>query len=52
MIFRGTDTTAILTEWIMAELVLNPDIQVRVQAELDGVFESVASFESAVAESQ
>jgi cytochrome P450 len=33
----------------MAELVLNPDIQVRVQAELDEVFgESMTSFESAV----
>jgi cytochrome P450 len=37
MIFRGTDTTAILTEWIMAELVLHPEIQAKVHAELDTV---------------
>ncbi|CAK9232646.1 unnamed protein product [Sphagnum troendelagicum] len=37
MIFRGTDTTAILTEWIMAELVLHPEIQAKVHAELDSV---------------
>ena len=34
MIFRGTDTTALLTEWIMAELVLNPDIQSKLHQEL------------------
>ncbi|KAL3693241.1 hypothetical protein R1sor_006892 [Riccia sorocarpa] len=34
MIFRGTDTTAILTEWILAELVLNPDVQSRLRREL------------------
>ena len=52
MIFRGTDTTAILTEWIMAELVLNPHIQLRVQQELDAVFgkgSAITSFESALA---
>jgi cytochrome P450 len=37
MIFRGTDTTAILTEWIMAELVLHPEIQAKLHAELDSV---------------
>jgi cytochrome P450 len=37
MIFRGTDTTAILTEWIMAELVLHPEIQAKAHAELDKV---------------
>eukprot|EP00253_Pinus_taeda_P013361 PITA_13361 len=37
MIFRGTDTTALLTEWAMAELVLNPDAQKKAQAELDAV---------------
>lgn len=48
MIFRGTDTTAILTEWIMAEMVLHPEIQRKVQHELDSVLlgKSVASFES------
>jgi cytochrome P450 len=34
MIFRGTDTTAILTEWVLAELVLNPDVQAKVRHEL------------------
>ncbi|KAA8537991.1 hypothetical protein F0562_027429 [Nyssa sinensis] len=34
MIFRGTDTTALLTEWVMAELVLNPEIQAKLQHEL------------------
>ncbi|XP_038725038.1 cytochrome P450 78A7-like [Tripterygium wilfordii] len=35
MIFRGTDTTALLTEWVMAELVLNSDIQAKLHQELD-----------------
>lgn len=35
MIFRGTDTTALLTEWVIAELVLHPTIQQRLQKELD-----------------
>lgn len=35
MIFRGTDTTALLTEWVMAELVLHPDIQSKLRDELD-----------------
>ncbi|KAG0582062.1 hypothetical protein KC19_3G031100 [Ceratodon purpureus] len=51
MIFRGTDTTAILTEWIMAEMVLHPEIQRKVQHELDSVFgrnvtTCITSFES------
>ncbi|KAJ6733475.1 CYTOCHROME P450 78A7-RELATED [Salix koriyanagi] len=29
MIFRGTDTTALLTEWVMAELVLHPEAVVK-----------------------
>lgn len=37
MIFRGTDTTALLTEWTMAELVLNPEVQKKAQIELDQV---------------
>lgn len=37
MIFRGTDTTALLTEWAMAELVLNPSVQARLRAEIDSV---------------
>lgn len=37
MIFRGTDTVAILIEWILARMVLHPDVQSKVQAELDRV---------------
>lgn len=37
MIFRGTDTTAILTEWILAEMILHPEMQRRLQEELDSV---------------
>jgi cytochrome P450 len=35
MIFRGTDTTALLTEWVMAELVLNQEIQAKLSKELN-----------------
>ncbi|TVU17747.1 hypothetical protein EJB05_33801, partial [Eragrostis curvula] len=37
MIFRGADTVAILLEWVMARMVLHPDIQAKAQAELDAV---------------
>ncbi|CAN6168719.1 unnamed protein product [Urochloa humidicola] len=37
MIFRGTDTVAILMEWVMARMVLHPGIQAKAQAELDAV---------------
>ena len=37
MIFRGTDTTALLTEWVMAELILNPEVQLKLQREIDSV---------------
>ncbi|KAK1289446.1 Cytochrome P450 78A11 [Acorus calamus] len=37
MIFRGTDTTALLTEWAMAELVFNPDVQKKLQKEIESV---------------
>ncbi|KAK3029936.1 hypothetical protein RJ639_038164 [Escallonia herrerae] len=37
MIFRGTDTVAILLEWILAEMVLHPDIQAKAQSEIDNV---------------
>ncbi|XP_008785621.2 cytochrome P450 78A5-like [Phoenix dactylifera] len=37
MIFRGTDTVAILLEWIMARMVLHPDIQAKAQSEIDAV---------------
>lgn len=35
MIFRGTDTTALLTEWVMAELVFNYEVQHKLHHELD-----------------
>lgn len=37
MIFRGTDTTALLTEWAMAELILNKRVQTRLHEEVDVV---------------
>ncbi|KAE8664915.1 Cytochrome P450 78A6 [Hibiscus syriacus] len=37
MIFRGTDTVAVLIEWILARIVLHPDVQQRVHDELDRV---------------
>jgi len=37
MIFRGTDTVAVLIEWILARMVLHPEVQRRVQEELDAV---------------
>ncbi|XP_038721599.1 cytochrome P450 78A7-like [Tripterygium wilfordii] len=37
MIFRGTDTTALLTEWVMAELILHPAAQERLRRELESV---------------
>ncbi|KAL0395581.1 UNVERIFIED_CONTAM: cytochrome [Sesamum calycinum] len=37
MIFRGTDTVALLTEWVMAELVLHPEVQAKLRQELKAV---------------
>ncbi|KAG2580495.1 hypothetical protein PVAP13_6NG215900 [Panicum virgatum] len=37
MIFRGTDTVAVLIEWVLARLVLHQDVQRRVHEELDRV---------------
>lgn len=37
MIFRGTDTVAILLEWIVTRMVLHPDIQSKAQTEIDSV---------------
>ncbi|KAF7838547.1 cytochrome P450 78A5-like [Senna tora] len=37
MIFRGTDTVAILLEWIIARMVLHPDLQSKAQSEIDSV---------------
>ncbi|XP_059457873.1 cytochrome P450 78A3-like [Corylus avellana] len=37
MIFRGTDTVAVLIEWILGRMVLHPDVQSKVHDELDKV---------------
>ncbi|KAJ4713226.1 Cytochrome P450 [Melia azedarach] len=37
MIFRGTDTVAILLEWILARMVMHPDIQAKAQTEIDTI---------------
>ncbi|KAJ1388553.1 Cytochrome P450 [Sesbania bispinosa] len=37
MIFRGTDTVAILLEWILARMVLHPEVQAKAQSEIDSV---------------
>ncbi|KAD6119457.1 hypothetical protein R6Q59_025480 [Mikania micrantha] len=37
MVFRGTDTIALLTEWVMAELVINQGIQSKLRFELDNI---------------
>lgn len=37
MIFRGTDTVAILLEWILARMVLHPEIQAKAQQEIDNI---------------
>lgn len=37
MIFRGTDTVAVVIEWVLARLVMHQDAQARVHEELDRV---------------
>ncbi|KAG0628421.1 hypothetical protein M758_1G025500 [Ceratodon purpureus] len=37
MVFRGTDTVAVLIEWALAEVILNPKIQAQIHKELDTV---------------
>ncbi|XP_021748479.1 cytochrome P450 78A3-like [Chenopodium quinoa] len=37
MIFRGTDSIAVLIEWILARLVIHPDIQSKIHDELDNI---------------
>lgn len=37
MIFRGTDTVAVLIEWVLARMVLHPHVQSRVHDELDRI---------------
>ncbi|KAJ1687156.1 hypothetical protein LUZ63_018546 [Rhynchospora breviuscula] len=47
MIFRGTDTTALLTEWAMAELILHPTIQYKLRTEIDSVVGSTGTVNDA-----
>lgn len=35
MVFRGTDTVAVLMEWVLARMVIHADIQSKVHNELD-----------------
>ena len=37
IIFGGTDTTATTNEWLIYFMINNPDVQRKVQAELDAV---------------
>ncbi|RWW37873.1 hypothetical protein BHE74_00056949 [Ensete ventricosum] len=37
IIFRGTDTVAVLVEWVLARLVMHKEVQARVHDELDAV---------------
>ena len=37
MIFRGTDTVAVVIEWVLARLVMHQDVQARVHDELNRV---------------
>lgn len=37
MIFRGSDTVAILMEWILARMVVHPEVQSRVHDEVDRI---------------
>ncbi|XP_059312413.1 cytochrome P450 78A3-like [Lycium ferocissimum] len=37
MIFRGTDTVAVLIEWILARMVIHPRVQSKVQTEVDQI---------------
>ncbi|KAK6789851.1 hypothetical protein RDI58_013651 [Solanum bulbocastanum] len=39
MIFRESDTVVILIEWILARMVLHPDVQSKVQEEVDMITE-------------
>lgn len=47
MIFRGTDTTALLTEWVMAELILHPEVQAMLREEIDGALGNTAGLTDA-----
>ncbi|KAI0516639.1 hypothetical protein KFK09_009316 [Dendrobium nobile] len=37
MVFRGTDTVATLMEWIMARMVLHPNIKAKEKAKIDAI---------------
>jgi cytochrome P450 len=37
MIFRGTDTVAVVIEWVLARMVMHQEVQARVHEELDRV---------------
>ncbi|KAI5084390.1 hypothetical protein GOP47_0000559 [Adiantum capillus-veneris] len=37
MIFRGTDSVAILLEWVLAELVLHPEVQEKIALEITSI---------------
>lgn len=43
MIFRGTDTIALLIEWILAELILNPKVQSKLQNEISNAMANGAT---------
>ncbi|KAJ4731189.1 Cytochrome P450 [Rhynchospora pubera] len=47
MIFRGTDTTALLTEWVMAELILHPTVQSKLRTEIDSIVGSTGTVSDA-----
>ncbi|XP_050292423.1 cytochrome P450 78A7-like [Quercus robur] len=49
MIFRGTDTTALLTEWVMAELILHPEVQEKLYKEIDNAVGNKAVTDADVA---
>ncbi|KAJ4775292.1 Cytochrome P450 78A9 [Rhynchospora pubera] len=49
LIFRGTDTVAVVIEWILARLVMHQDVQAKVHEELDrmvGPHQSVTESDS------
>lgn len=49
MIFRGTDTTALLTEWVMAELILHPEVQEKLYKEIESAVGNKAVTDADVA---
>ncbi|KAG6468173.1 hypothetical protein ZIOFF_072744 [Zingiber officinale] len=49
MIFRGTDTVAVLIEWVMARLVMDREVHGKLQAELDDADWAVTGTETFLA---